>query len=67
MFNKVFLDALIYFLYINLKNTSVTKYRIAQLLNIFNDEWEKKLKEIKYVKKKLSQRPGQADSLSCCD
>jgi len=53
MFNKVFLDALIYFLYINLKNTSVTKYRIAQLLNIFNDEWEKKLKEIKYEKKKL--------------
>ena len=42
-----------YFLYINLKNTSVTKYRIAQLLNIFNDEWEKKLKEIKYAKKKL--------------
>ena len=54
MFNKLFIDALITFLYINLKNTPVTKHRIGLLFNIFNDGWKKELKEIKYNEKKLS-------------
>jgi len=54
MFNKIFIDALISFLYINLKNKPVTKHRITILLTIFNDGWKQQLKEIKYGKKKLS-------------
>ena len=54
MFNKIFIDALISFLYINLKNKPVTKHRITILLTIFNNGWKKELKEIKYNEKKLS-------------
>ena len=54
MFTKIFIDALISFLYINLKNKPVTKHRITILLTIFNNGWKKELKEIKYGKKKLS-------------
>tara|TARA_R110000822_G_scaffold117136_1_gene249225 strand:+ start:198 stop:395 length:198 start_codon:yes stop_codon:yes gene_type:complete len=54
MFNKLFIDALITFLYANLKNTPITKHRIALLFTIFNDGWKKELKEIKYNEKKLS-------------
>ena len=51
MFDKVFIDTLINFLYTNLKNTPVTKTRIKQLFVIFDSCWREELKETKYAKK----------------
>tara|TARA_X000001382_G_scaffold95276_1_gene69723 strand:+ start:216 stop:380 length:165 start_codon:yes stop_codon:yes gene_type:complete len=54
MFNKIFLDALIEFLYINLKGQSVTKSKIKQLFIIFIIGWQAEIRKVKNVKKNLS-------------
>ena len=54
MFNKIFLDALIEFLYINLKGQSVTKSKIKQLFIIFIIGWQTEIRKVKNVKKNLS-------------
>ena len=54
MFNKIFLDALIEFLYVNLKGQSVTKSKIKQLFIIFIIGWQTEIRKVKNVKKNLS-------------
>ncbi len=54
MFNKIFLDALIEFLYVNLKGQSVTKNKMKQLFIIFIIGWQTEIRKVKNVKKNLS-------------
>ena len=54
MFNKIFIDALIQFLYVNLKKQPVTKIKIKLLFKVFELGWKEELKKIKDVKKNLS-------------
>jgi hypothetical protein len=54
MFNKIFLDALIEFLYINLKGKPVTKNKVKQLFLIFSIGWKLEMRKAKNVKKNIS-------------
>jgi len=54
MFNKIFLDALVEFLYINLKKTPVTKTKIKVLFRVFLIGWKTEIRKIKNVKKNIS-------------
>ena len=54
MFNKIFIDALIEFLYINLKRQPVTKGKLKQLFIIFILGWQTEIRKNKDVKKNIS-------------
>lgn len=54
MFNKIFIDALIEFLYVNLKRQPVTKSKLKQLFIIFMIGWQAEIRKVKNVKKNLS-------------
>ena len=54
MFNKIFIDALIEFLYVNLKRQPVTKSKLKQLFIIFILGWQTEIRKIKDVKKNIS-------------
>tara|TARA_R100001082_G_scaffold77835_1_gene45556 strand:+ start:36 stop:200 length:165 start_codon:yes stop_codon:yes gene_type:complete len=54
MFNKIYIDALIQFLYVNLKKQPVTKLKIKLLFKVFEIGWKEELKKVKNVKKNIS-------------
>ena len=43
MFNKIYIDALIQFLYVNLKKQPVTKLKIKLLFKVFEIGWKEEL------------------------
>ena len=47
MFNKIFIDALIEFLYVNLKRQPVTKSKLKQLFIIFIIGWQAEIRKVK--------------------
>ena len=54
MFNRIFIDALVEFLYANLKRQPVTKTKIKLLFKVFEIGWKEELKKVKNVKKNIS-------------